>query len=614
MITDAWLNDPTGLYPCPDVDIDNDVDLVDFGIVADYWKVLGDAAFKGRQSGINYDPGLLDPATNYYWRIDEVNGPTTWKGDLWSFSTPIPAFPGAEGFGAYSVGGRGGTVCEVTNLNNSGPGSLREAIDASGPRTVVFCVSGTINLTSTLSINDPYITIAGQSAPGNGITMKMLSTNAIMEIETHHVIIRNMRLRAGPGDAPSTSLRNLHIGNRGNNIIIDHCSFSWGVDENADTWNEAHDITYQWCIISEGLHCSNHAERCHSSGLLLGSEGSENISVHHNLFAHNVTRNPRIKTSGLVDVVNNVIYNGSNSASTDDYAIVPVNYIGNYVKRYGSWYVATVDVGGYGFEIYVEGNISSTRPTDDLEQYLIVNPDDRGYIVPDPHDSPAITTTSAFDAYDQVSALDGSGMILPGRDTVDVRIINEVINGTGGFIDDPAEVGGWPTLYSLTAPVDSDHDGMPDFWESQYGLNPGDAADRNGNIDGDVYTNLEEYLNNTNPTSGIEPIVYVATTLPIAYEETGGDGQFMVYRNGATDSALTVNYTASGSATAGSDYTTLSGSVTIPTGASSATIDVTPINDPDADDNEQVIVSIDADSNYKIGLPRKNLIVIEDED
>ncbi len=254
-----------------------------------------------------------------------------------TLTSAIPAFPGAEGFGANALGGRGGDVIEVTNLNDDGPGSLRAAINSEGPRIVVFRTGGTIELQSTLEIINPFITIAGQTAPGGGITLKNRSSSkGTLFVRTHDVVIRNLRSRPGPPAERSSNGDAIEIlGPDAYNIIIDHCSFSWAIDEVVSTWYAAHNITIQWSIIAEGLNCSKHEKGCHSMGMLLGSEGSGNISIHHNLFAHNHQRNPFIKTSGLVDVVNNVIYNpwGTPSVATDDFGEVQVNYIANYFKR-----------------------------------------------------------------------------------------------------------------------------------------------------------------------------------------------------------------------------------------------------------------------------------------
>ncbi len=411
----------------------------------------------------------------------------------------IPAFPGAEGFGANSVGGHGGKVIEVTKVSDSGRGSFRAAIEAEGPRIVVFRVGGTIELLSRIDIKNPYITIAGQTAPGGGITLKNDPSNikAPIQIETHDVIIRYIRSRPGPGAKKSGSLRALTILG-GNNIIIDHCSFSWATDEILSTWEEAKDITIQWNIIAEALDKSTHLKGPHSKGMLLGSQGAGRISLHHNLFAHNRKRNPDVNVSDVVDIVNNVIYNFRRGVLVkDSYAKPKVNYIGNYAKH-GSDNYYDFDIEYWKDqnippELYVRGNISFNRPTNDLAEYLVVREQDRQHLIANMHTTPAVTTTSALKAYEQV--LMNAGATRPMRDPVDQRIVNDVINGTGKVIDNPAEVGGWPELLSGTPPTDTDHDGMPDYWEHIKGLNKKDPSDGPVDANGNGYTNLEEYLN-----------------------------------------------------------------------------------------------------------------------
>jgi pectate lyase len=433
-------------------------------------------------------------------------------------SAAPPTFPGAEGFGARSVGGRGGQTIEVTNLNDDGPGSLRTAIESEGPRIVVFRVGGTIELKTPLEITQPFVTIAGQTAPGGGITLKNSPSvnGTALIVRTHDVVIRYMRSRPGPtSERVSDSDAIAIVGNSAYNVIIDHCSFSWAVDEVATTWYDAHNITIQWSIIAEGLHCSTHAEGCHSTGLLIGSDGSGNISIHHNLFAHNHERNPMVKTDVVVDIVNNVVYNswGTPAVIVDEYGKVPVNIVGNYFK-YGSdsgtdkYLVSASSSGNPGVEIFVQGNITPDRPRDNMNESLAVKPIARHWIVPARHDAPPIATTSAFNAYDQVLAdagatigLDSQGNKYWRRDAVDERIMNDARNGTGRIINDPSEVGGWPELAAGVAPEDSDHDGMPDAWEEMHGFDPYNSSDGPLDADGDGYTNIEECLNSTDPVS-----------------------------------------------------------------------------------------------------------------
>lgn len=426
----------------------------------------------------------------------------------------IPAFPGAEGFGANTAGGRGGKIIEVTNLNDGGPGSLRNAIEAEGPRIIVFRTGGTIDLKTSLEITHPYVTIAGQTAPGEGIALKNWATklNSPLIIRTHDVIVRYIRSRPGPGMEKVSDGDALEIlGPEAYNVVIDHCSFSWAVDENISTWYDAHDITIQWSIISEGLYCSTHEKGCHSMGMILGSEGSRNISIHHNLFAHNHERNPYIRTSGLVDFVNNVIYNswGTPSVVTDENGTPQVNYTNNYFKigadtEPGKFLVSVSSTSGLGAEIYVQGNITPQRQSDDLAENLAVKPADRSWIVKDQFTAPLITTFQADEIYDKVLSnaganlgLDEDGNLYLRPDAVDERIIQDVRQGTGKIIDDPSEVGGWPDLDPGIPPLDSDHDGMPDAWETRHGLNPNNPSDASGDANGDGYSNIEEYLNSS---------------------------------------------------------------------------------------------------------------------
>lgn len=234
-----------------------------------------------------------------------------------------PAFPGAEGFGKYTIGGRGGRVIEVTNLNDSGPGSFRAACAAEEPRTIVFRISGTIPLQSKFKIVNPYLTIAGQTAPGDGICIKNFQVN----FETKHMIIRYVRFR--PGDEKGKEQDG--FGGKGDHLIIDHCSASWGIDETFSI-NKGANSTVQWCMVTESLSHSLHKKGDHGYGGLWGGPGG---SWHHNILAHHSSRNPRAsgnKESGLLDYRNNVIYNwGFQSAYGGE--LWQRNWINNYYKN-----------------------------------------------------------------------------------------------------------------------------------------------------------------------------------------------------------------------------------------------------------------------------------------
>lgn len=413
------------------------------------------------------------------------------------------AFPGAEGFGRLTSGGRGGLVVEVTNLNDAGSGSLRAAIECDQPRTVVFRTSGTIALESELIIEHGHITIAGQTAPGDGICLK----NYPLIISGDNVIIRYLRIRPGDekkfeGDAISC------IGHR--NIIIDHCSFSWGIDEVASVYDNEN-CTVQWCIISESLNRSYHHKGDHGYGGIWGGKGA---SFHHNLLAHHSSRSPRFhgsRTHGqprseIVDFQNNVIYNwGANSSYGGEGG--SYNLVANYYKAgpatkrqnrivepwdgTGRWYVADNYVAG--FPIITKDNWAGGVQGKFWKKVRIASP----------VAVPAIVRQPAEQAYQLV--LENAGAVLPKRDAVDARIIEEVKTGSAtfggswgqgsGIIDSQRQVGGWPELKTANVPIDTDHDGMPDDWELAHGLDPRDPDDRNLTRKGAGDTNLEAYLN-----------------------------------------------------------------------------------------------------------------------
>lgn len=431
--------------------------------------------------------------------------------------TPLPAFPGAEGFGAVTTGGRGGKVIEVTNLNDSGTGSLRAAIQASGARTVVFRVSGTIVLNSTLKITNNDITIAGQTAPGDGITI----SNYTLTINADNVIIRYIRSRMGDLSGAEDDAMN---GRNHKKIILDHCSLSWSVDE-CGSFYDNENFTMQWCLLSESLYKSVHDKGNHGYGGIWGGMGA---SFHHNLLAHHTSRNPRFNGARYhqnfeaerVDYRNNVIYNwGFNSAYAGEGGYI--NIVNNYYKpgpATGSGVVyrifhpdknteptnAVYD--RYAF-LYVDGNVlsKSSFATDDNWKYGIQGPTEAektAMKLATPIDAPTITNQSAYEAYEYVLA--SVGTVVPKRDPIDIRVISETLSGkpnygdsygaNKGIIDTQASVGGWPILESTTPPVDTDKDGMPDEWETANSLNINDASDRN-TLNTEGYTMLEVYLN-----------------------------------------------------------------------------------------------------------------------
>lgn len=429
----------------------------------------------------------------------------------------LPAFPGAEGYGADTPGGRGGRVIAVTNLNDDGPGSLRAALTAKGPRIIIFRVAGNILLKTRIDIKEPFLTVAGQTAPGDGITIGITKTtlHGPLRIGTHDVILRHLRVRSGPTFSGSGQNDALTIVNGSKNIIIDHCSFSWATDENVQTEN-ASNLTIQWSIISEGLSRSSHAKGEHSKGLHF--RYGTNISIHHNLLAHNRDRNPNINASGIVDMVNNVFYNAHKwTWVKDKFGSPRVNAIGNFYKKgqasAKNHEIFYYNITGSNPKIFIKGNIGFNRISDDLPENLIVRKDSRFMMAPNRFNAPEVTTYSAFEAFDLVIA--DAGATLPVRDAHDQRIANDVKNGTGKLINNPSEVGGYLTKKSGTAYVDTDGDGMPDKWEIARCLDPNNPLDGSQDRNGDGYTNVEEFINDMNM-----PLPSVCEPRPAATGET----------------------------------------------------------------------------------------------
>ena len=419
----------------------------------------------------------------------------------------VKAFPTAEGFGASTPGGRGGYICEVTNLNDSGKGSFRACAEASGPRIVVFRTGGIITTKDNITVEEPFLTVAGQTAPGGGITLRATTryTDGTMAIKTHDVVIRHMRFRPGPSTSLSPMRRGISLEGSVYNIVLDHVSVSWATDENVTLIDGVRDVTIQWSIISEGLLDSTHTDGPHSMGMLISykqfgsTTTTQDISLHHNLFAHNNDRNPRNSSSGLVDAVNNIVYNyGIRGVNVSDSGgvIVPQNLSANYFKAGPSTedfaYGVQVSEEGAGASLYIDGNLEQDRSGDIQAELYMVHPDDRQFVVTTRHPAPAVTTTSASQAYDEVLA--GAGTRVPVLDAVDRRMIDDVKNGSGRIIDDPSEVGGWPRLAPGTPPPDADHDGMPDDWETSHGLDPNDPSDGPA-VSDNGYTHVENYLN-----------------------------------------------------------------------------------------------------------------------
>jgi pectate lyase len=444
----------------------------------------------------------------------------------------IPAFPGAWGGGMFTTGGRGGRVLAVTNLNDRGPGSLRAALEAEGPRIVVFRVAGTIQLESNLNINQPHVTVAGQSAPGDGICIAHHSLN----INTHNVVIRHLRARRGrtEGGQGSDNIGGNPVGQ----IIIDHCSTSWGMDENLSLYRymqpqpdgsavklAVKNLTIQWSISSEALNAKNHA--------FGGTWGGEDATFHHNLFACNTARNPSIGMSGEFDFRNNVIFNWGHRTMDGGDETSLVNVIANYYKpgpaaqadmvttlarieqrsQYspgsavatGGWFPKAEPRPGKWF---VAGNIVEGHDAVTRDNWRGMRGPAKLARVNTPFEGWPVAQQSAEAAYAAVLAK--AGATLPRRDAVDTRVMEMVRTGKvtagDGIIRDPKEVGGFPNLTfdPATVPADTDGDGMPDAWEKTHGFDAANPTDGATDADGDGYTNVEEWLNGTNPREKID--------------------------------------------------------------------------------------------------------------
>jgi pectate lyase len=499
-----------------------------------------------------------------------------------SASGAVPAFPGARGFGTQTPGGRGGTVLFVTSLKDSGPRSLREAINASGPRIIVFRVGGTITLESPLVISNPYVTIAGQTAPGGGIQIRnnpdgTYATHAdsfvSLYIRTHDVVIRHLRIRPGefeynpacgtskppvhPDRLPTCiqpgDIRAIHIEGGANKVVIDHVSAAWSPDDLVFI-GPATNITLQWSIFAEGLDYVLYdpiPDSFNSTGPSIAAKANPatglptgRVTFHHNLFAHNAARTPSLGAycfdemqpwRCIAEAENNLVYNwrapeGFGTITDNLKGHNFTNIVSNYYKEgpevlMGDREVKITDwedrteavVPNATLLAHIAGNrieklsgvvrdariqcreASPLRDCDNLQSFLSAQP-----IAPS-----GFKPVAAEDVVDGVLAaagdsarLDAAGDWVARRDAPDARVVADFQNGTGGIIDSQSEfkaLGRWPTLARGTPPIDTDADGMPDIWETDQCLRP-DVADDDLDPDGDVYTNLEEYLDGTDAT------------------------------------------------------------------------------------------------------------------
>lgn len=429
-----------------------------------------------------------------------------------------PAFPGAGGAGMFTTGGRGGEVLYVTSLDDSEePGTLRWAIRKKGPRIILFKVSGEIRLNSPLKINNGDLTIAGQSAPGDGICI----SNHETVISADNVVIRFIRFRLG--DRAQKAVDALS-GFRNENIIIDHCSMSWGVDE-LSSFYDNRNFTMQWCFITESLRNSVHTKGRHGYG---GIWGGQNASFHHNLLAHNDSRNPRFCGSRYsnqpdlekVDFRNNLIYNwGANNIYAGEGG--EYNLVGNYFKpgpatgNSASRRILNPDAdngknnqpSGIHGRFYLEGNILEGNESVSSDNTLGVEMGStfaqfapqvkrENIFATEPFPMVPVTTDEATQSYEKVLRFGGCSLV---RDIHDERYVEDVKAGsytfegsggsTGGLIDSQEDVGGWPEYRTYNSYLDGDEDGIPDGWLEQHF--PGKKADE---LNEEGYTYLELYL------------------------------------------------------------------------------------------------------------------------
>jgi hypothetical protein len=413
----------------------------------------------------------------------------------------LPAFPGAEGFGSTTPGGRGGKVLFVTNLDDSGPGSLRAACEADGPRIVIFRVAGTIALKRQITITKPFLTIAGQSAPGEGVCLR----DAPIGVQTHDVIVRYLRSRLGDVSGREDDCITLLNGAR--DSILDHCSATWSVDEALSTSGNDANCTIQWCLIGESLNQSKHSKGAHGYGSLARANGP--MSWHHNLWIHNDARNPRLgdaydrPPSPTFDVRNNVIYDFGATCSGLTQGHWTANYVGNYIRPGPSSKAKfPIHIGNKPVDsnitFYLSGNIfeGNDELTADNSKFIDayeLEGKPQAKTVGTPFATAPVTTVPAKEALDLVLATVGAS--LPMRDRVDTRLVNDVRTRGGHIINSQTEVGGWPELKSGPVPADADNDGIADAWETAHGLNPRNPTDANAVNPKSGYTNLEDYLN-----------------------------------------------------------------------------------------------------------------------
>lgn len=471
--------------------------------------------YLGSTTANNYAaPDGLAQLTKYYWRVDGVFADgSVCKGVVDEFEIATLAFPSAEGYGRFAKGGRGGRIIEVTNLNDSGPGSLRQALEVeTGPRIVIFRVGGIIELKSRITIKGEehgHVYVAGQTAPGDGITV---IKHPLGMMSTEDVIIRNLRVRVG--DASGTAYDGMGMASS-DHCIIDHCTISWTIDEGFSS-RGAKNITFQWNIIAEALNNSVHGKGEHGYAVSISGDTG---SFHHNLLVHNAGRNWSMAgnleqddqtCAGNLDIRNNVVYNYKNR--TTDGGAKRVNFVANYYKKGPSSQTMSIfHIDGGGQLAYMAGNkyteADGTVLLDPVTGNQLAFTTNNGYYRNEEFFPSLIKEETADEAFDSVLAK--AGAIYPKRDYLDTRVVEETRTGTAtytgsvgknsGIIDSQKDVGGYPNETNFkggNGPVDYDGDGMPDEWESAHGLDSEDTTDGNEyTLSPEGYTNIEMYLN-----------------------------------------------------------------------------------------------------------------------
>lgn len=497
-------------YP-PPIDNNTVLDIEEVNGQDDYQLQFPHLARLYESAHIMYD--LLAPydpkrTRNPYSSQPNTNPPVPPIGPIIN-PTQVRAFPSAQGFGMDATGGRGGRVILVRNLSDTtGSGSLRDCVQAAGPRTCVFLVGGTIEVNSTLRISNGNITIAGQTAPGGGITIRNApgSDSLIpLSVDADNVIIRYLSLRPGPGgDTDAFRINSV------SNVIADHISTSWATDENISIIDSANTITIQQSIIAQGLNNSTHSNGAHSKGLLInGNNNSGNITLINNLFAHNLDRNPEVQSNRTVDIINNIIFNYGNAQPTYiTYTSgfkpdTKVNFIGNVtipgISSPDAPALILRDGSSDQVQIYAYDNQAPGEILDSVAQ-LQTSADSIGLSTVNIQNSNQ-TQSYVLTHVGNNRRLNCTGQFIDKRDIIDSTFVNEVRTRGGTIID---SVASWPTISGGTPCADTDNDGIFDQWETTHFTSltdVGNLSDTSQDTDGDGYTDFEEFINGSDPNA-----------------------------------------------------------------------------------------------------------------